>query len=298
MSGSGGAQNTTTTALDSEIHKYERFVQDQVVKQNGAVWWHLAMLYQDAARYEDAERAYGKALEFLKMGDRAPLANAMDGMGTMYAEIGRYAKAEPLEREALSMREAQNDSVGVGRSRMHLAMLSLGRHHDADAAKYAELAVERLVPERTGNPAENAATPEDKMTALIYLSLVRCAQGDSAAAIPELKMAHSIAQANYGAGDFPVAFTNFLLGYVYWRSGDTQLAAELMRSGTAGMEKQLGWGHPTYISAMRQYEEFLKQTRRNAEAEEVKAKIAHVQASRQTAQVAHGETIFDLAASR
>ncbi|HZD47389.1 MAG TPA: tetratricopeptide repeat protein [Silvibacterium sp.] len=300
----GWAQNTTVTAFDDGIPKYELLVKEQAARQDGTVWLELATLYQDAARYQDAERAYSQAVELLKTGDRTTLANAMDGMGTMYAETGKYAKAEPLEREALAMREAWNDSVGVGRSWMHLAMLSLGRRDLADAAKYAEMAADRLVPGRSGRETGNAATPEgvatpeDKMTALIYLSLVRCVQGVCAAAIPDLKAAHSMAQANYGAGDFPVGFTNFLLGYAYWKSGDLRSAAEPMKSGTAGMEEQLGWGHPTYISAMTQYEAFLRQTRRNAEAAEVKAKIARVRGSRRPVEVAHGETILDLIASR
>ena len=298
MNGPVWAQNITATALDRDIHKYELLVQDQTVQQDGPVWWHLAMLYQDAARYQDAERAYTKALELLKTGDRAMLANAMDEMGTMYMETGSYAKAEPLEREALAMRETRNDSIGVGRSWMHLAMLSLGRRDVADAERYAEMAADRLVPERAGHPAEKAATPEEKMTALIYLSLIRCAQGDCSKAISELRAASGIAQASYGAGGLPVAFTDFLLGYAYWKSGDTRSAAELMKSGTAGMEAQVGWGHPTYIAAMTQYEAFLRQIGHNAEAAEVKAKFARVQASQRPVEVAHGETILDLIASR
>src|SRR5271163_2001253 len=209
VNGPGWAHNTTTTALDSEIHKYERFVQDQVVQQNGAVWWHLAMLYQNAARYQEAEHAYSKALELLKTGDRIMLANAMDEMGTMYVETGRHAQAEPLEREALAMREARKDPVAVGRSWMHLAMLSLGKHEIAEAATYAEMAADRLVPERAGHPAEKGAAPEEKMTALIYLSLARCALGDCVRAIPELKETRGIAQTSYGPQDFPIAFTDF-----------------------------------------------------------------------------------------
>jgi tetratricopeptide (TPR) repeat protein len=258
----------------------------------------LAILYQDAARYEDAERAYSKAVELLKTGDRITLANVMDGMGTMYVETGKYAKASPLEREALAIRGAQKDSVGIGRSWMHLAMLSLGKRDIADAATYAEMAVERLVPERAGHEVQNAATPEEKMTALIYLSLVRCAQGVCAAALPELKLARGLAQASRGEETFPVAFTDFILGYVYWKSGDNRSAAGLMKSGTAGMEAQLGWGHPTYISAMKQYEAFLKQTRRNAEAAEVRRKIVSIQASHRQAEAAAGETMFGLTAAR
>src|SRR5271163_4669970 len=163
MNCAGWAQNTKATALAGEIRHYEGLVSDKAAQNDGETWWRLAMLYQDAARYGDAERAYNKAIDLLGTGDRATLANAMDGMGTMYVETGRYEKAAPLERKALAMREAQNDSVAVGRSWMHLAMLSLGKHDVADAATYAELAADRLVPERTGHPAEKAATPEEKM---------------------------------------------------------------------------------------------------------------------------------------
>jgi tetratricopeptide (TPR) repeat protein len=294
----GWAQNTKATSMAGEIRRYELLVQEKGTQQDGATWWRLAMLYQDTGRYGDAERAYSNAVGFLKTGDRATLANAVDGMGTMYVETGRYAKAAPLEREALAIREEQNDSVGVGRSWMHLAMLSLGKHNVDDAARYAELAVERLVPAQTGNEDHNAATPEEKMSALINLSLARCAQGLCAAAIPELERAHTLAQASYQPESFPVAFTDFLLGYAHWKSGDARTAADLMKSGTTGMEAQLGWGHPTYISAMKQYEAFLKQTRRNAEAAEVRAKLAQIQVSQRRTEAAGAETMLDLMASR
>ena len=59
-----------------------------------------------------------------------------------------------------------------------------------------------------------------------------------------------------------------------WKGGDERAAARLMRSGTEQMETQLGWTHPTFVSAMRQYEEFLVATRRTAEAMEVHQELA------------------------
>jgi tetratricopeptide (TPR) repeat protein len=280
VTGAGWAQNAKAIALSEDIHRYELMVQKPPSQQDGAAWCDLAKLYQDAARYEDAEHAYTKAIALFTTGDRTRLANAMDGMGTMYVETGRYAQAQPLESKALAIREEQNDSVGVGRSWMHLAMLSLGERNLADAERYSEMATERLVPEHFGHQASTAATPEEKMTALIYLSLARCARGSCTAGIAELKAAHDLAEASYDAQSFPVAYTNFLLGYESWKSGDTQLAGELMKRGSAGMEEQLGWRHPTLISAMTQYEAFLRLTRHNDEAAEIGAKIAQAQASR------------------
>lgn len=290
----GWAQPVPPSAIAVQIRELELQVKKQSGQGNGETLWKLAMLYQDAARYEDAEHAYEKAIELLRTGNRTTLANAEDCMGTMYVETGRYAQAEPLEREALAIRNAENDSVGLGRSWMHLAMLSMGKHELADSAKYAELATERLVPERRGRPAQDGATPEEKMTALTYLALARCAQGACAAALPELKRALDLAQTSYKADSFPVAYLDFLLGYAYWKSGDDRMAADLMKSGAAGIEAQLGWGHPTYISLMTQYQAFLAQTGRSAEAAEVRAKIAHLRASRGLPNLASGDTALGI----
>jgi tetratricopeptide (TPR) repeat protein len=238
--------------------------------KSGGGWWKLALMYQDAARFGDAERAYGKALELMKTGDPVALANVMDCMGTMYVQMGRFDEAERLERKALKIRQEQRDPLGVGLSWMHLAMLSLGKHENADGEMYAELAVERLVPEN----GESGATDEQKMTALTHLSLARCAARDCRDAMSPLKRALTIAEASYAEKSFPVSYVRFLEGYVDWKRGDDRAAAKLMKSGTEGMEAQLGWAHPTFASAMRQYEGFLTATRRTAEAAEVREKMA------------------------
>ena len=162
---------------------------------------------------------------------------------------------------------------------MHLAMLSLGKHDLANAATDAELAVSLLVPEGTGPEAQSGASPEEKMTALINLSLVRCAQGACADALPHLRRALDLAQASYAAKSIPVGFINYLMGYAYWKTGDNGSASDLMKIGVSAMEGQLGWGHPTYILALTQYELFLRQIGHNADAVRVRAKITQVNAS-------------------
>ena len=199
MSQAGRSQNAQAVSLANQIREDGLSVGNEPAQGNGEAWFKLARVYQDRARYGDAERAYRKAVDLLKAGDRMTLVNAMDCMGTMYVETGRYSEAEPLEREALAIREEQKDSVGIGRSRMHLAMLSLGKHQLVEAASEAELAVSILVPERTGLEARNGAAPEEKMTALIDLSLVRCAQGACAEALSHLQRARELARADYRA---------------------------------------------------------------------------------------------------
>jgi len=237
---------------------------------SGAEWWKMAVSYQDAARFDDAERAYGKALELMKGGDPVALANVMDCMGTLYVQMGRFAEGEQVEQKALDIRREQKDSLGVGLSWMHLAMLSMGKQDNANGEMYAELAVERLVPEKEKSPA----TDEQRMTALTYLALARCAAHTCKNAMTPLKRAMTIANASYPENSFPVAYVRFLEGYVDWKRGDERTAAKLMKSGAEGMEGLLGWAHPTFISAMRQYEGFLTATLRTAEAMEVREKLA------------------------
>lgn len=270
VSGVAKSQESKGAPDASEILKYEVLLEQRSDVNNGGGWWKLAMLYQDAARFGDAERAYRKAMELVKSGDPVVLANVMDCMGTMYVQMGRYVDAEQLERKAMAIRQEQKDALGVGLSWMHLAMLSMGKHESADGEMYAELAVERLAAER----AESAATSEQKMTALTYLALARCAAHQCKDAMAPLKRAMTIAGASYEDKSFPVSYIRFLQGYVDWKRGDERTAAKLMKSGAEGMETQLGWTHPTFVSAMRQYEEFLVATRRTAEAIEVHKRLA------------------------
>lgn len=285
MAANGIAQSANSAGAD-EIRRYEVIVQQPVQENNGMAWWKLAVVYRDAARYADAERAYLKARDLLRSGDQTVQANLIDQLGMMYVEMGRYAEADGLEQEALAMRETQRDSLGVGLSWMHLAMLSLGERRNADGETYAELAVERLVPEQRAGTEQGAATPEQKMTALIYLSLARCAAHDCADALSPLKRAATIAEKHYPKESFPVAYIQFLEGYAGWKRGDKRSAATLMKNGTTGMEAQLGWGHPTYISAMRQYASFLEEAGRESEATEVRRKLARLPGLQPAAQSA------------
>lgn len=253
--------------LPAAIHQQEILIEQPATRADATAWWKLARLDQDAARYADAEHAYTHALTLMRNEDRATRANLLDGLGTVYVETGDFARAEPLETEALAIRTSLHDDTGEGRSWMHLAMLALGRHDIATAAHNAQLATDRLV-------NSTAATPEEQMTALISLSFVRCAQNLCSAAIPLLKKAHHIALASDQAQSFPAAFTDFLLGYANWRNGNLPAAARLMKSGSVGMRTQLGPNHPTYISAMIQYAAFLDQTHHSAEAAALRARLA------------------------
>jgi tetratricopeptide (TPR) repeat protein len=282
----GSAQISAVNTLAAQLREQAKTVETDPGKSDGEAWLKLAILRQDVAQYRDAESAYRRAIALLKPRDRATLADALDHMGTMYVECGQFSKAEPLERKALAIREEEQDLLGIGLSHMHLAVLLLGEQQISSAEAEAQTAVGLLVPERRQTAAQVAATPEEKMTALIDLSLAHCARQACATAIPDLRRALGIAHANYAENSIAVGFLDFLLGYAFWKSGDNDSADGLMRKGTQELETQLGWGHPTYVQVLRQYSVFLDQTGHSTEAKEVTARVAKLERSRGFAQMA------------
>ena len=74
-------------------------------------------------------------------------------------------------------------------------------------------------------------------------------------------------------GSFPIGFGNFLLGYAYWKSGNMLDAGPQFQEGTTAMSVQLGWGHPAYLAALRQYATFLKQNKQKDVANALELRI-------------------------
>ena len=169
---------------------------------------------------------------------------------------------------------------------MHLGVLLLGERQISSAETEAQTAVGLLVPQRQQAAAQVVAPPEQKMTALIDLSLVHCARQACATAIPDLRRALGIAHANYAENSIPVGCLDFLLGYALWKSGDNDSAGGQMRKGTQELETQLAWGHPTYVQVFRQYSVFLDQTRQTTKAKDIAARIATLERSPGFAQMA------------
>ena len=271
--GAAAAQTDSGAMLTNRIRQGEAAV-TATSGQDGAAWLQLAVLYQDAARYEDAEKAFRKAADLLKTQDRARYADVLDRMGVMYVERGRFGKAETLEQKALKIRQDRNDAAGIGRSYMHLALVAYGKRDMRDAEADAEMAASMLVPEHGAGASAGGATPEEKMSALIDLALIRCAASACDVAVHDLERALQLARANYEAYSVPVGFLHFLLGYAHAKSGDTPNGLALMKTGIEEMKTQMGWGHPTYVAALREYRAVLVRAGRSGEAGEVEESIA------------------------
>jgi tetratricopeptide (TPR) repeat protein len=271
--GAAFGQAKAGAELGSRIHSGELAVSTGSGRTDGVAWLRLAVLYDDAARYDDAEKAFRKATDLLKRGDRGMYADALDRMGAMYVERGKFAQAEAPEQKAFAIRQGRKDAAGLGRSYMHLALVAYGKHDMRGAETDAEMAVSLLAPEHESEPRAESVTPEEKMSALIDLALIRCSGGGCDAAIHDLNRALELAVGNYPSNSVPVGFVHFLLGYAHARNGDVQGGAELMKTGIDEMKTQMGWGHPTFVAALKEYRAVLMREGRGAEAGEVEESV-------------------------
>ena len=274
--------------LAAQISQQQLIVKTVTGNKGWQAWLKLAVLLQDAAKYRESEDAYLTTIDLVKSENPAVMADVMDHMGTMYVENGELAKAEPMERQALAVREEEHDQLGAGVSHMHLAMLLLGENDFGSAEAEAEDAVKLLVPEYSSSSVRSAATPEEKMTALIDLSLVHSATDAWATAVPNLRWALKIAHASYPDDSIPVGYIEFLLGYASWKSGDSQSADELMRQGVRELATQVGWGHPTYVRVLWQYQRYLSQTGLTHEARQVEKELKNMDHSVDSAAARNG----------
>jgi hypothetical protein len=274
------AQASETDRLSLQIQSQENAVKRDPGKHDGRAWLQLAVLHQNAADYKDSEQAYQQAISLLKPKDQSLLADAQDQLATLYIESGKLSKAEPLERKSLAIREKLNEHTKAGLSHTHLSALLLGQGKLSLAEAEANLAAQLLVPAPGALSLHSAGTPEEQMSALINLALVRCAHQACRTAIPDLQRALEIAHATYPENSIPVGYLNFLLGQAFWKSGDVNAARPLMTAGIQELSTQLAWGHPIYLRALQQYKDLLQQIGNAAEARAIELKIAKLGNSR------------------
>lgn len=261
------------TTLPAQVAAQEKVVQTAPAAGNWQAWLKLAVLSQDAGNYRESEDAYRHTITLLRSPDPLVVADVFDHMGTMYVESGQPSKAEPVERHALAIREFQQDKLGAGVSHMHLATLLLAQNDLQSAQAEAQSAVSLLVPEYVHLSGTSSATPEEKMTALIDLSLVQCASAEYQSALPGLQLALEIAHDNYPENSIPVGYIDFLLGYVTWKNGNTSDGGKLMSHGVDMLRAELGWGHPQYVGVLRRYKAFLVETKKRDKAQQITAEI-------------------------
>jgi tetratricopeptide (TPR) repeat protein len=233
----------------------------------------LGLWYQNAAQWDRSQAVLAHAISLLRSTSeaRADLATAISQLACLHVMMGKFRESERENQEALRLRQDLGDQLLIARSQDDLAILYLAKQKYEKARDFARQAEAEFV--RNGR-----ADVLDRITARFTFGEALCYLKDCASAIPPLRAALDEAKAALAPDDFAIGFSNFILGYAYWKSGNISGAEEYMERGTVQMNAQLGWGHPAYLRALRCYAEFLHKNQQVEAANIVERRIRQAEA--------------------
>jgi EAL domain-containing protein (putative c-di-GMP-specific phosphodiesterase class I)/Tfp pilus assembly protein PilF len=195
---------------------------------------------RERGRYGEAVRRCQAALRAAENGSAPAAARAavLICLGLAYAELGRYAEAEPVLRQALSIREQDlgPDHPQVANGLSHLAALYAhqGRYADAESLYRRVLAMDEY--------ALGAAHPE-VATDLNNLGAVYGYQDRYGEAEPLLRRALWIEEKAYGADHVGVAACLNNLAFLHQRQRRYAEAEALYARALAIRQRLLGVAH-------------------------------------------------------
>jgi tetratricopeptide (TPR) repeat protein len=224
---------------------------DPVIK--GKLYERLGSLYADAALYLKAEDATRRAIGYLKNGSQEELAAELGQLAIVDLELGKSKQSEKDELEALRVRLAIGDPVGIAFVWKDLAGLYDEQLKFSKAIGFAERAYEVL-----GDRAD--VHVDDRIGVRQILGFALTGARDCTRGISMLKDALAIAQTSYGKQSVKVGYDEYVLGFGYWHCGDQANAAAWLQRGTTDMKADFGWDQTLYVNAMRQYARFLRST--------------------------------------
>jgi len=236
------------------------------------LYGQLGVMYEDVGQMVRAEAMLQHTVSLLRHAGEPneDLAKAVSRLGNLHVVMGKLSAGKGEDMEALKLRQKLGDPLQIARSWSDLAALAIAQHKFANARDFAQKAITEFA-------ANAQAEVIDRIAARYALSLALCYLKECPSAVPLLKDAIDDAKASQQVG-FPTGLGDFLLGFAYWKSGDIFDAGQHMKEGTTVMGEQLGWSHPTYLSALKKYAQFLRENQQADVANVVEARIRQAEA--------------------
>jgi tetratricopeptide (TPR) repeat protein len=241
----------------------------------GTLWAQLASDYHDELDIPRAEEAYDHALKLLRgsVMERHNYAVALDGLGALYLLKRQFSDSAICRRKALAIFEAEGDRKNVLALHGNLALSMLREGTYSEAEKEASEAIEGMAGQASANDTQLA-------TVFITRSYARCFQHRCKDGLSDAQQAVDIDRAYLRTNPLEAAASWTALGYMEWKTGDVAGADENMRRAFQILSEKsnlpytgLLWAR---IEAMMQYQQFLNETHRKAEARQVGAEMARL----------------------
>ena len=219
----------------------------------------LGELCESAGMYVQAEAALRRAIELYPTEAILERLSARNNLATLLASIGEEKQAEQEDRIALVEAEKVGDAGAASLAWTNFADAEALQKHFGKAIEYSRRAV--LIDETaTSEPLVN------RMLAKQALGFALAGNHQCAEAIPLLEEVLTLSKGSYGEQSGEAGISQFVLGEVAGRCGDSADAAAWMQQGILRMKATLGASHMGYLHAVSEYAQFLRENGRLEEA--------------------------------
>ena len=113
-------------------------------EQKGIAWNILGSAYQDLHHLDQARSCYEHSINLLRpiVAAQAQFASAVDNLGSVELEFGRFDNSERLRRKARQIYTRLGDHAGVARTSSNLAVVALRQGADGEARRYIRTALQ------------------------------------------------------------------------------------------------------------------------------------------------------------
>jgi tetratricopeptide (TPR) repeat protein len=257
-------------AQDLELIRLDEQQQRPPVQQ-AVLWEQLAMEYHLAAEFPKAEEAYLRALRLLKTAPsaRAYYAYTLNNLASLYLIYGRLDDAESAWKQAIKVRRKLGTPSENAESEVHLADIAIERRQYKKAERLALQGLQMM---------ESSSTPPRAamLSAFIALTYARCSRGHCEEGLINAKQAVAFASKHFLSESSANGFALETLGFAEWKTGAAQDGERNMLQAIEILRTKLPPADPRLAGVMLQYQSYLVEAHRPAEAQEIREQVTRM----------------------
>jgi tetratricopeptide (TPR) repeat protein len=273
-----GAQTSEPQSATTQVRIARDMELIQIAEQQhrpdadrGALWAQVASDYQYSAEFLKAEDAYNKSLHLLKTAPAAKeeYAATLESLSTLYLLYGRVDEAESVRKQALAVREKLGNRFEVGRSRIHLANVAIARRQFKKAERLSLQGMEEMA--SSSNPPKAGI-----LSGLITVTYAHCLRGHCDEGLRSAQQGLALANSSFVPDSAAVGFALETLGFAEWKTGAGQEAETAMLHGIQILRTKLVPADPRLRGALLQYGNYLAETGRRVEAQQIHEELGRM----------------------
>lgn len=245
-------------------------------EQAGKLWLILASRYHDRFELEKAEDAYAHAIHLLSdSSSQKDYAEALNGMGTVYAAVGRLREARKCLTKSLDIYTTLNDEANMAHLHLSLGLESLAEQN------YREAEMESTAALKGFNSIPNVDFSEVSMAHLTRSRAI-CGQGQCRAALDDVTQAFSLTRTGLLENSIAMISIWLVQGQVQMKAGLEADAKQSMNDALRLVESRTDLPRPYFVAleltVLRAQSTSLKAAHRKQEAKHTEDQIRRIEA--------------------